>query len=59
MNRWVSKDYLTALERKKLILYQKQINDVMIKRFICFQSAKSLVELLTKIPNFKVNLTEQ
>jgi Lhr-like helicase len=31
----------------------------MIKRFVDFQSAKSLVELLTKIPNFKVNLTPQ
>ena len=31
----------------------------MINRFVDFQSAKTLVELLTKIPNFKVNLTEQ
>jgi hypothetical protein len=31
----------------------------MVKRFVDFQSAKSLVELLTKIPNFKINLTEQ
>jgi hypothetical protein len=31
----------------------------MVKRFVDFQSAKSLVELLTKIPNFKVSLTEQ
>jgi proteasome assembly chaperone (PAC2) family protein len=31
----------------------------MVKRFVDFQSAKTLVELLTKIPNFKVNLTEQ
>lgn len=39
--------------------YQKQVSDAMVKRFVDFQSAKSLVELLTKIPNFKVNLTEQ
>lgn len=29
----------------------------MIGRFVDFQSAQTLVELLTKIPNFKVNLT--
>lgn len=38
---------------------RKLIGDSMVKRFVDFQSAKSLVELLTKIPNFKVNLTEQ
>ena len=31
----------------------------MVKRFVDFQSAKTLVELLTKIPNFKMKLTEQ
>lgn len=31
----------------------------MIKRFVDFQSAKTLVELLIQIPNFKVNLTDQ
>ena len=59
MKRWVSKDHLNFMERKKLAEYQKQISDSMIKRFVDFQSAKTLVELLTKIPNFKVNLTEQ
>ena len=47
------------MERKKIAEYQKQINDSLIKRFVDFQSAKVLVELLTKIPNFKINLTEQ
>ena len=47
------------MERKKIAEYQKQISDSLIKRFVDFQSAKVLVELLTKIPNFKINLTEQ
>lgn len=47
------------MERKKISEYQKQISNSMIKRFVDFQSAKTLVELLTKIPNFKINLTEQ
>jgi len=57
--RWLSKDHLNYMERKKIAEYQKQISDSLIKRFVDFQSAKVLVELLTKIPNFKVNLTEQ
>ena len=57
--RWFSKDHLNYMERKKIAEYQKQISDSLIKRFVDFQSAKVLVELLTKIPNFKVNLTEQ
>jgi len=57
MKRWLSKSHVTLMEKKKLAEYQKQISDSMIKRFVDFQSAKSLVELLTKIPNFKVNLT--
>lgn len=31
----------------------------MVKRFVDFESAKTLVDLLTKIPNFKVKLTDQ
>ena len=57
MRRWVSKDHLNFVERKKIVEYQKQINESLIKRFVDFQSAKTLVELLTKIPNFKVKLT--
>ena len=57
MRRWVSKDHLNFMERKKIVEYQKQINESLIKRFVDFQSAKTLVELLTKIPNFKVKLT--
>ena len=59
MKRWVSKDHLNFIERKKVIEYQKQISDQMVKRFVDFQSAKVLVELLTKIPNFKIKLTDQ
>lgn len=59
MKRWISQDHLNFVERKKIAQYQKQINDSLISRFVDFQSAKALVELLTKIPNFKVNLTEQ
>lgn len=59
MNRWVSSDYITKKEMKAFNDYQKKINDEMIKRFLDFKSAKTLVELLTKIPNFRVSLTEQ
>ena len=59
MKRWVAKDYRSNLEKKALNEYQKKINDEMIKRFVDFQSAKTLVELLTKIPNFRVKLTEE
>ena len=31
----------------------------MVKRFVDFESAKSLVELLTKIPNFRVKLKKK
>lgn len=31
----------------------------MIRRFVDFQSAQTLVDLLTKIPNFNVRLTDQ
>jgi len=55
--RWISQDYLEQVERKKLNEYQRKINEELVKRFVDFQSAKSLVELLTKIPNFKVKLT--
>jgi hypothetical protein len=59
MRRWISSDYLDRVERKKLNEYQRKVNEEMVKRFVDFQSAKSLVELLTKIPNFKVKLTNQ
>jgi len=59
VKRWISQDYLEQVERKKLNEYQRKINEELVKRFVDFQSAKSLVELLTKIPNFKVKLTEQ
>lgn len=59
MKRWISQDQLDHAERKKMNEYQRKINEEMVKRFVDFQSAKSLVELLTKIPNFKVKLTEQ
>ena len=50
---------MDRVERKKLNEYQRKVNEEMVKRFVDFQSAKSLVELLTQIPNFKVKLTEQ
>jgi hypothetical protein len=59
IKRWVSQDHLDRIERKKLNEYQRKVNEEMVKRFVDFQSAKSLVELLTKIPNFKVKLTDQ
>lgn len=30
----------------------------MLKKYVDFQSAKNLVDLLQKIPNFKIDLTE-
>jgi hypothetical protein len=59
LKRWVPSDYLTNLEQKAFNEYQRKVNEELIKRFVDFQSAKTLVELLTKIPNFRVELTEQ
>lgn len=57
LKRWVPSDYLTNLEQKAFNEYQRKVNEELIKRFVDFQSAKTLVELLTKIPNFRVELT--
>jgi flagellar biosynthesis GTPase FlhF len=59
MKRWISSEYLSRMEKKALNEYQRKVNEEMIKRFVDFQSAKTLVELLTKIPNFRVKLTEE
>ena len=54
MKRWVSNEELSRIEKKALNEYQRKVNEEMIKRFVDFQSAKTLVDLLTKIPNFRV-----
>lgn len=59
IKRWVDKEFQDREEKKKLHTFERQVNEEMIKRFVDFQSAKTLVELLTKIPNFNVALTEQ
>lgn len=43
LKRWVSTDYLTNLEQKALNEYQRKVNEELIKRFVDFQSAKTLV----------------
>jgi len=54
LKRWVASDYVSNMEQKLLNEYQRKVNEELIKRFVDFQSAKTLVELLTKIPNFRV-----
>lgn len=43
MKRWISNEELTRMEKKALNAYQKKVNEEMIKRFVDFQSAKTLV----------------
>ncbi|KAM3136353.1 hypothetical protein pb186bvf_011488 [Paramecium bursaria] len=59
LNCWVSKDAKALAEQQKLHEFQAQMNKELLKRYADFSSAAKLVELLQRIPNFKVKLTEQ
>lgn len=57
--RWVTKDALLRAERIKFNEFQRKVNEEILKKYVDFNSAKNLVELLKKIPNFKIKLTEE
>ncbi|CAD8176793.1 unnamed protein product [Paramecium octaurelia] len=59
IKRWVSKDYEAIQQAKKMREYQAKINKDLLKRYADFSSAARLVELLQKVPNFKIKLTEE
>ncbi|CAD8167125.1 unnamed protein product [Paramecium pentaurelia] len=59
LQRWVSKDYEVIQQAKKMREYQAKINKDLLKRYADFSSAAKLVELLQKVPNFKIKLTEE
>lgn len=57
-HRWVTRDALLRAERIKFNEFQRKVNEEILKKYVDFNSAKNLVELLKKIPNFKIKLTE-
>ena len=46
MNRWVNPDIKMRIERKQFNQFQQSVNKEMIKKYVDFQSAKNLVDLL-------------
>lgn len=58
-HRWVTKDALLRAERVRFNEFQRKVNEEILKKYVDFNSAKNLVELLKKIPNFKIKLTEE
>ncbi|CAD8065005.1 unnamed protein product [Paramecium primaurelia] len=59
LQRWVSKDYEIIQQAKKMREYQAKINKDLLRRYADFSSAAKLVELLQRVPNFKIKLTEE
>ncbi|CAD8075657.1 unnamed protein product [Paramecium sonneborni] len=59
IQRWVSKDYEAIQQAKRMREYQAKINKDLLKRYADFSSAAKLVELLQRVPNFKIKLTEE
>ncbi|CAD8087866.1 unnamed protein product [Paramecium sonneborni] len=59
LQRWVNKDYEVIQQTKKMREYQAKINKDLLKRYADFSSAAKLVELLQRVPNFKIKLTEE
>jgi hypothetical protein len=59
INRWVTRETVELAEMKKIAEYQRMVNREMIKNYADFSSAKRLVELLVKIPNFGIKFTEE
>ena len=52
-------DYKAALERNQYQTYFSNINRDLLNRYADFTSAGKLVELLEKIPNFAIKLTDE
>ena len=59
IGKWMSKSEEMNLERTKFVDFSQKINKELLKKYADFSSAAKLVELLQKIPNFKIHLTEQ
>jgi len=54
--KWMTKDALYQIEKKKFLQYKQAMNKEIL-RFSSFKSAQYFVELLQRIPNFRVKLT--
>ena len=57
--RWMPSDVKLQHERQVFLSYSKKMNEELLKQYADFSSAAKLVELLEKIPNFKLKLTLQ
>jgi hypothetical protein len=57
--RWISESAEVGLESTKFTDFTKKVNAELLKQYADFSSAGKLVELLEKIPNFKLKLTDQ
>lgn len=58
-SRWMPSDLKLQQERHLFLSYSKKVNEELLKQYADFSSAAKLVELLEKIPNFKLKLTNQ
>lgn len=52
-------DKKQEIENRKYNEYRSLINKSLVEKYADFSSAAKLVELLQKIPNFKIKLTEE
>ena len=58
-SRWMPSDLKFQHEKRMFLHYSKQVNEELLKQYADFSSAARLVDLLEKIPNFKLKLTSQ
>lgn len=58
-SRWMPSDMKLQQEKRVFLSYSKKVNEELLKQYADFSSAAKLVELLEKIPNFKLKLTTQ
>eukprot|EP00825_Cyclidium_porcatum_P021771 TRINITY_DN24176_c0_g1_i2.p1 TRINITY_DN24176_c0_g1~~TRINITY_DN24176_c0_g1_i2.p1 ORF type:complete len:233 (-),score=36.35 TRINITY_DN24176_c0_g1_i2:115-813(-) len=59
LGRWVNKDKQKFFEKLKFNQYTNAINQNLLQKYADFSSAAKLVELLQKIPNFRIQLTNE
>ena len=59
LNRWINPAVKNSLENSLYNMYAAKINADLLDKYVDFQSAKRLVELLEAIPNFKIRLTPE
>jgi hypothetical protein len=53
------RDRNAQLESRNLKDFVQRVNRELLKKFADFKSASKLVELLQKIPNFRIRLTDE